>query len=179
MQRSTRWLGTLTAMLLVSATVSAVSAQTSLKVGVFDPQRVSEETIEGKRIQAKLQDLRDQRQKEIAEEEKAINDAQQQLSQQSLSLSPEKRAQMEIDIQRRLLELNSRKDVVSRSFQLEIASQEAQFNEKLRNAVTQFAHAEEFSLVFEVGAVAYASPTIDVTTAIIDVFNKLYPGSDE
>jgi len=152
-------------------------AQSTFKLGVFDPQRVSEETIEGKRIQAKLEALRDERQSEITSDEGKINDLQKQLSQQSLSLSPEKRAQMEIEIQKRILELNSRKDTMSKSFQLEIAAEEARFNEKLRAVLSQFARDEEFSVILEVAAVAYASASVDVTTAVIDRFNKMYPES--
>lgn len=161
----------------LGAAFSPAAAQASFKLGVFDPQRVSEETAEGKRIQARLEAMREERQKEISGEETKINELQQQLSQQSLSLSPEKRAQMEIEIQKRLLELNSRKDTMTKSFQLEIAAEEARFNEKLRAVLSQFARDEEFSVILEVAAVAFAATSVDVTTAVIDRFNKLYPAS--
>ncbi len=179
MRRSIRIPVTLAATALLVSAFSAANAQTSFKIGVFDPQRVSEETIEGKRIQARLEALRDKRQTEISDDERAIAEAQQQLTQQALSLSAEKLQQMEIDIQMRLLELNSRKDTATRAFQLEIAAEEAKFNEKLRTVVSQFARAEDFVVILEVGAVAYASSSVDVTTGIIDAFNKAYPGSAE
>ena len=165
------------ALAWLAAALSPAEAQSTFKLGVFDPQRVSEETAEGKRIQAKLEAMREERQKAISGEEAKINELQQQLSQQSLSLSPEKRAQMEIEIQKRLLELNSRKDTMTKSFQLEIAAEEARFNEKLRAVLSQFARDEEFSVILEVAAVAFAATSVDVTTAVIDRFNKLYPAS--
>jgi Skp family chaperone for outer membrane proteins len=164
--------------MLLFAIFSTASAQT-FKLGVFDPQRVSEETVEGKRIQATLGEARDSRQQELNDETARVSELQQQLEQQALSLSGEKRTEMEIDIQRRLLELNSRKDVATRAFQLEIAAAEAQFNEKLRSVVNQFAQNEEFSVILESGAVAYANSSIDVTTAVIDLFNRMYPGKTE
>jgi len=179
MRRSMRILVTLAAMALMVSVLSTANAQTTSKIGVFDPQRVSEETIEGKRIQARLEALRDKRQTEIATDEQAIGEAQQQLTQQALSLSPEKLQQMEIDIQMRMLELNSHKDTATRAFQLEIAGEEARFNEKLRSVVSQFARGEDFAVILEVGAVAYAAASIDVSTGIIDAFNKAYPGSAE
>jgi outer membrane protein len=169
----------LAATALLMTMFSAANAQGTVKIGVFDPQRVSEETIEGKRIQASLEALRDQRQSEISADEKSIAEAQQQLTQQALSLSPEKVAQLEIDIQKRMLELNSRKDTATRAFQLEIAGEEAKFNEKLRGVLVRFAQAESFQIILEVGAVAYAAPTVDVTTAIIDAFNRAYPATEE
>jgi outer membrane protein len=178
MQRSIGVFVAIAAVTLAVATSNQVSAQ-SFKLGVFDPQRVSEETVEGKRIQTKLEQMRDSRQQEIAAEESKIAELQQQLNQQALSLSPEKRAQMEIDIQKRLLELNSRKDTMTRAFQLDIASEEAQFNEKLRAVVSQYAKDEGFSVILEVGAVAFAAATIDVTTGVIDQFNEMFPGTGE
>lgn len=165
------------ALAWLGAALSPAAAQSAFKLGVFDPQRVSEETAEGKRIQAKLEAMRAERQKEISGEETKINELQQQLSQQTLSLSPEKRAQMEIDIQKRLLELNSKKDTMTKAFQLEISAEEARFNEKLRAVLSQFARDEEFSVILEVAAVAFAATSVDVTTAVIDRFNKLYPAS--
>jgi outer membrane protein len=179
MQKPTRFLVAVAAVMLLTAVVPTTGAQSSLKIGVFDPQRVSEETIEGKRIQAKLEQLRDQSQREIADEEVKIGELQQQLNQQALSLSPEKRTQMEIDIQKRMLQLNSRKDTVTRSFQLEIAGEEAQFNEKLRAVISEFAKAEGFLVILEAGAVAFAAASIDVSTAVIDQFNRMFPASAE
>ncbi len=179
MHRSTRIVIGLAAALLLAVAASTVNAQNSQKIGVFDPQRVSEETIEGQLIQARLSEMRDQRQQEIVDEQNKINDLQQQLEQQALSLSVERRTQMEIDIQKRLLELNSRKDTMTRAFQLDIAAEEAQFNEKLRAVVDQFAANEEFDLIFETGAVAFFSSAVDVTTAIIDRFDQMFPGPAE
>ena len=166
-----------TALTLLVAGAPPAAAQAAFRLGVFDPQRVSEETAEGKRIQAKLEALRNQRQSDVAADEAKITELQQQLSQQSLSLSAEKRAQLEIDIQKRVLELNSRKETLTKSFQLEIAAEEAQFNEKLRAVLSQFARDEEFSVILEASAVAFAAASVDVTTAIIDRFNKLYPAT--
>ena len=179
MRRSTKILVTLAATALLMTIFSAANAQETIKIGVFDPQRVSEETIEGKRIQARLEALRDKRQTEITTDERAIGEAQQQLTQQALSLSPEKVQQMEIDIQKRLLVLNSRKDTATRAFQLDIAAEESKFNEKLRGVLGRFAQGDNFSIVLEVGAVAYAAPAVDVTTAIIDAFNRAYPATAE
>ena len=179
MRRSKKILATLAATALLMTILSTVNAQETIKIGVFDPQRVSEETIEGKRIQARLEALRDKRQTEITTEERAIGEAQQQLTQQALSLSPERVQQMDIEIQKRVLELNSRKDTATRAFQLEIAGEESKFNEKLRGVLGRYAQGESFAIILEVGAVAYAAPTVDVTTAVIDAFNRAHPATGE
>lgn len=169
----------LVTLVALIAAAPAADAQTPLKVGIFDSQRISEETAEGKKVQNDLAALRDTKQQEISSKEQVINDLQQRLSQQGLSLSVEARTSLEIDIQRRLLEVNSAKDLATRELQLEVAAAEAMFNEKLRLVVQQFGRDEGFSLLLEVGTVAWASNTVDVTTAITDLFDRMYPASTE
>jgi Skp family chaperone for outer membrane proteins len=78
--------------LLLAAASAAAWAQSppALKVGVFDANRVSEETDEGKRIAAKLSAFGDKKKAELMTKEKEIADCGSQLESQTLSLSPEK-----------------------------------------------------------------------------------------
>jgi Skp family chaperone for outer membrane proteins len=179
MDRQKRLLTVLAAMLVALAAAMPAAAQSALKIGVFDSQRISEETAEGKRIQQELTSLSEAKQEELSNMEQALSDLQQRLGQQQLSLSAERRTALELDIQRRALELNNAKDLASRELQLEFAAAEARFNEKLRQVVGQFALDENFSLLLEYGAVAWSATSIDVTTAIIDLFDKMYPAQSE
>jgi len=178
MHRHIRPILTALVVLVAAALASSAWAQAPLKIGVFDSQRISEETIEGKRIQTELSGVRDAKQKEIAEMELAINDLQQRLNQQGLSLSVDTRSSLELDIQRRALILNNAKELANRALQLEVAAAEARFNEKLRQVVNQFGQDEQFALLFEIGVTAWAGNTIDVTTALIDLFDRMYPGQN-
>ena len=158
---------------------NAAQAQTTIKIGVFDAGRVSEEAARAKKIQAELQAIRDAKQAEIDSQEQEIGGLQQQIRQQALSLSPDKLATMEINIQRKLLELNAAKELASRQLQLEIAAAEARFNEQLQAVVSEFGRSEDFALVLERGVVAWAASAIDVTTGVIDQFNQMFPSSGE
>jgi outer membrane protein len=164
------------AIALLASWVPA-QAQGTFKVGVFDPQRVSVETADGQRAQAALKKMQEQKQQKISDQEKAVADLQQQLSSQALSLSIDKRTSLELDIQRRLLELNTSKDLANRELQLEVAAEEARFNEKMRVVIETFARDEDFDLILDAGAVAWASEAIDVTSPIIEQFNKMFPGT--
>lgn len=179
MQRQIRLLLTLAALALVALAALPASAQTTLKIGVFDSQRISEESEEGKRIQAKLTEMGDAKKAELAAKEQQLAELQQRLNKQQVSLSTEARMALELDIQRKALQLNTAKDLATQDLQLEFAAAEAQFNDKLRMVVTQFGMDENFSVLLEAGAVAWASPAVDVTTAMIDLFNKMYPASGE
>ncbi len=163
---------------LLAVIGSAAQAQ-SLKVGVFDPQRVSLETAEGKRVQIQRAALRDEKQAEITAKQKAITELQEQLSQQSLSLSPDRRNSLQMDIQRRMLELDNANELASRELQLEVSSAQARFNEKLLAGIEAFGRDEGLDLILDRSLVAWSGESIDVTTAIIDRFDQLFPAEAE
>ncbi len=164
------------AMFLVAAT-AAVWAQSppALKVGVFDANRVSEETDEGKRIAAKLSAFGDKKKAELVAKEKEIADLRVQLESQNLSLSPEKLQQMQKDVQKKGLELQQAQEAARNEFQIEVSEAQNKFQEQLIRVISQFGRDEGFTLVLErsTGGVAFASESIDVTTAIVDKFNQL------
>jgi len=164
------------ATILVAAT-APTSAQTTpaLKIGVFDANRVSEETDEGKKIAAKLSAFGEKKKAELAAKDKEINDLRAQLDSQNLSLSPEKLQQMQKDVQRKGLELQQAQEAARSEFQIEVSEAQNKFQEQLIRVINQFGRDEGFTLVLErsTGGVAFASESIDVTTAIVDKFNEI------
>ncbi len=159
---------------LVLSTALAAQAQ-SLKVGVFDAQAVSENSEMGKRIQAELTAFTEAKEAEIAQRQERLAVKRKDLSQQSLSLSPEKRAMLEKNIQRLILELQSLQESASRELELEYGSATNDFREKLVAAVAGFGRDEGFSLLLDHSQVAWAVAGIDVTSAVIDRFNRMFP----
>jgi outer membrane protein len=172
------------ACLMIVAAVAAAGAAWAqaappAKIVVFDAQRVSEETAEGKRVQARLTAFSDKKRAEIAAKEKETQDLQDKLQAQALSLSPDKRTSMEKDLQKKALELTQAREAAQREMQLEVAEAENGFREKLLAAVESFGQEEGFAIVLERGAAIYVHPSSDVTTAIVDRFNKMFPVSQE
>ncbi len=164
---------------LAAASAARAQSPAGLKIGVFDPQRVSEETAEGKRVQAKLTSFADKKRAELAAKEKDLQDLQGQLNSQALSLSAEKRATLEKDVQKRMLELQQAQDGAQKEMQLEVAEAQNGFRDQLLAVLEQFGRDEAFSLIIDRQAAAYANPSIDVTTAIVDRFNKMFPAKTE
>ncbi len=156
----------------------AVPAQAqSVKIGVFDPARVSEEVADVRQLQESLVKMREQKQAAIAAKEQVLIDLRQRLQQQALSLSPDKRTEMEVNIQRKLIEVNSMKEVANQELQLEFAAAEARFNDKLRTVVEQYGRDQGFALILDANAVAWASTAVDVTTPIVDQYNRMFPAA--
>ena len=154
---------------------AAAQAPASLKIGVFDANRVSEETEEGKRIQAKLSAFGDKKKSELAAKDKEIADLRSQLDSQNLSLSPEKQAQIQKDIQRKTLELQQGQEAARNEFQIEVSDAQNKFQEQLIRVINQFGRDEGFTMIIErtTGGVAFAAESVDVTTAIVDKFNEM------
>jgi outer membrane protein len=161
---------------LVAASASAwAQSAPAFKIGVFDANRVSEETDEGKRIAAKLSAFGDKKKADLAAKEKEISDLRAQLDSQNLSLSPEKVAQMQKDVQKKGLELQQAQESARSEFQIEVSDAQNKFQEQLIRVINQFGRDEGFTIVLErsTGGVAFASESIDVTTAIVDKFNEM------
>ena len=168
-------LGFLLAAVASMPAAHAQGAPPAQRMGVFDAQRLSEETNEGKRVQAELTALKDKKQAELTSKEKENNDLQAQLQAQSLSLSGERRTAMEKDIQKKLLDLKSARDSATNEFQVELQNAQGHFQDQLFQVVEQFARQEGFSIIFERSQVAFASEAVDITTALVDAFNRLAP----
>jgi Skp family chaperone for outer membrane proteins len=167
---------TFVGLALVVALVAAGAAHAQgSKVAVFDPQRVSEETAEGKQIKARLEAFQAQKQGELDALQDEVRAMRKQLGEQALSLSADRKAQLEKDIQRKLVELQGAEEAASREFQLEISEAQQRFQLQLLQVVDAFGRDEGFDLILDLGTVAYASPATDVTTAIVDRFDATFP----
>jgi outer membrane protein len=161
--------------LALAGVPAAAQAPGPLKIGVFDANRVSQETEEGKTIQARLSALGDKKKAELAAKQKEVSDLQQQLDSQSLSLSPDRQSQLQKDIQKKTLELQQAQEAARNEFQIEVSDAQNKFQEQLLRVINQFGRDEGFTLILErnTGGVAYAAEAIDVTTAIVDKFNAM------
>ncbi len=157
---------------ILAASVTIVAAQSPLRIAVFDPQRLSEETEEGARVQARLLAMRNKKQEELNALQKEVSDLREKLTAQALSLSPEKKQELEIQIQKKGLELQGAQEAAGRELQLEISSAQNRFQEQLLAVVKNFAETEGFDIILDHTLVAYASPKVDVTTALVDRFNQ-------
>lgn len=162
----------LPALLMILVAGTAAMAQGAIRIAVFDPQRVSEETAEGVRIQAELTAFRNKKQTELSAMQGAVNALQDQLTAQALSLSPEKKQALEIEIQKKALDFQSTQEAAAREMQLEINSAQTRFQEQLLAVVERFGRDEGFDLILDRSLVAFAAPTLDVTTALVDRFNE-------
>ena len=165
----------LLATVVVAVVVCMVSpAAAQQRIGVFDAGRVSEETDEGRLVQSRLEAFRSAKQAEITAKEQELAALQNQLNTQALSLSPERRADLDKQIQRKVLEMNQTREAATSEMQIEIGEAQGRFQEQLLAVIDDFGREEGFALILEASLVAYADQSTDVTTAIVDRFNEVF-----
>ena len=157
----------------VAAVGSAMAQSAAPKIGVFDPNRMLQETTEGKRVSEQITKYRDTKQAELDKKRKEIVDMQGQLQAQGLSLSAEKRADLEKQIQKRSLELNSAVEAAQRDDQLETSEALSKFQSQIMSVLEQFAREEGFDIILEKSLVAYSGPQVDVTSMLVERFNAV------
>jgi len=162
-------------MALVAGLGIASAAHAQQKLGIFDAARVSEETAQGREVQARLESFRSTKQAQINAIEQELGEMQNRLTTQALSLSADKRAELEKSIQRKALELTQTREAATREMQMEVAEAQELFQQKLLAVIQSFGSEEGFALILESSLVAYADKSSDVTTAIVDRFNRMFP----
>jgi Skp family chaperone for outer membrane proteins len=164
----------LTAVVVGVVLCMVTPAGAQQRIGIFDAARVSEETDEGRQVQARLEAFRTAKQAEITAKEQEVANLQNQLNTQALSLSPERQADLNKQIQRKLLELNQTREAATSEMQIEIGEAQARFQEQLLAVIDDFGREEGFAVILEASLVAYADQSTDVTTAIVDRFNEVF-----
>ncbi len=145
-----------------------------MKIGVFDSQRVSEETEEGKKYQSELDRSRTAKFTEIETKEKEIKELQDQLAAQRQSLSADKIANMEKDIQKKVVELQRLRDDASREFQNELLEAQKKFQDELINAVEEIGREDGYTLIFEKIQCIYYSGVVDITNQVVERLNQTF-----
>lgn len=145
-----------------------------VKIGVFDSQRVSEETEEGKKYQSELEKSRRAKSAGLEAKEKEIKDLQDQIAAQKQSLSADKISNMEKDVQKKVVELQRLRDDASREFQNELLEAQKKFQDELVNAVEELGREHGYTLIFERIQCIYASGVVDITNQVVEKLNQRY-----
>lgn len=160
------------AVVLSTLLALAPVCRAELKIGVFDFQRVSEETARGQQLRADLEKFGDKKKADIASKEAELKTLEDQYKAQAFSLSPDKRSQMEKDIQKKQLDLQSYRDSAQREMQIEVNEAQSKFNDQLLKVITNLGKERGYSLVFAKEQVAFSSDSSDMTSEVIERFNQ-------
>ena len=171
-----RWMcGPLALLLLTLGAAPLTAQQADLpKIGVFDPETIWKLTEVGKRYNQDLNDARDRLQGEIDKKQTEIDALRDKLRQQQASLSDDKAAQMQRDIQNKTIELNRLQDDATREMKSQLSEVQNKFQELLVDTLEIYGKEKNYTLILNKGVIDYNAPQIDITQDLIQRFNELH-----
>lgn len=157
---------------ILSPMAIAQTASASMKIGVFDPARISQETAAGARIQARLNALQDQKRKELETRQDDIVKLEQEFVASAASLSQEKRKELGLSIERKRIELEGLQKSAMRELQLEVEQAQTEWQARVLQHVQSFGRDNGYMLVLQNDVVGYYAQAIDVTEELIRLIDQ-------
>ncbi|HEV8699754.1 MAG TPA: OmpH family outer membrane protein [Candidatus Polarisedimenticolia bacterium] len=171
-----RWMMVPLALMVLVPGIAPAGAQQAepVRIGVFDPETVWKLTEIGKKYNADLSEARDKLQADIDKKQAEIDAVRDKLRQQQASLSDDKAAQMQKDIQNRVIELNRLNDDATREMKSQLGEVQNRFQQMLLETVEAFGKEKNYTLILNKGVIDYNAPQIDVTQSLIQKFNEMH-----
>ncbi len=158
-------------LMAVSPTLAEESA--TVKIGVFDPELVWKSTDVGKKYNQDLTDARARLQTNIDKKQQEIEALVEKLRQQQASLSDDKAAQMQKDIQNKRVELNRMNEDATGEMKQQLNEVQGRFQAMLVDTLEAFGKEKGFTMVLNKAVVDYSSTSVDVTQSLIAKFNDM------
>jgi Skp family chaperone for outer membrane proteins len=170
---------TLAAVAAIFLLPGLAPAQETFKVGVFDSKVVFAETSEGQRLQKLLNDKREELRANIELKEQGIRDLQQKFKEGEFTLSEDRKSLMQKNLQQKLVQLDSAKQEANTNLRIELEDVQNQLDRKLLEIIQSLGQDQNYSLIFESNTqVVYAAAAVDISQAVVDLFNERYPPAD-
>ncbi len=158
----------LVTLALLGGVASQVEAQT-LRIGVFDAQRVFNETAEGAKIQAKLNALQTEKQDELERVQQELRAMQQNMVATAASVSNDKLRELRLKIDRKTIELESLQKSATREFQLAVEQAQADWQARLEKIVREYGKQKGYTLILPIGVVIYHADATDITADLVKI----------
>jgi len=163
-------------VLIIVATLLclAPAARADAKLGVVDVQRVIDESNRGKEARNLLQKRFEQEKAALEKKGKAIELFKEDLEKQALVLTPEKRAEKQDELQRRIKEFNRLK----KDKQEEFNKKQMQVLREVMGAVMKviqgYGQEHGFTAILDgtQGPVLFVGDGVDITAEIVARFNQ-------
>lgn len=151
------------------------------KVGIIHIQNAIISTKDGQKAAAELQNKFDPKRKELEKKQNEIAALQEQLRRGANTLSEEARQKLirEIDAKRRALERET--EDAQTEFDQEQQKILQELGGRLMEVIDKYARDHGFALILDVSSpqtpVLYAANSIDITQAIVELYDKYSPSS--
>ena len=158
----------------VSLVAPRLAHAAELKIAYVDLQRAFAEAEEGKVAKARLEAMRDAKQKEINKDQEALQKEKETFDKQQATMTEATRQAQGIELQKKFAELQQRFE----KGRAELAQTERETLSailgKMQPIITTIAQRDGFTMVFEKtdSGLLYAPASLDVTNELIRMFNE-------
>src|SRR5262245_19226838 len=170
------------AFVLVAWAVSLAGCATGTKVegkiGLLDPARVLNDSNAGKKAKESLAAFSKNRQALIEIEEKELRRMEEDFIKQASVLSPAAKNEREQVFRRRMAEYQQKAGELNREVQEKQKDVLEAFRDKVEAVVAKIAKRNGLQVVIDKGKggpAIYGAEELDITTQVIEEFNKEYP----
>jgi outer membrane protein len=167
-----------------AAAASAATAQ-GLKIGLIDSRRLITESNAGRAVLAGLDKLADDKSQRLKPLQDEVQDLQKKLQDGRLSLSEEKLADMQKQLDDKLTQGRRLREDLQKEMEDAQARAFSDFEQKLAPLIEKFGKEQGLSMIFNVGffnqqnlpsGIVWADPSVDVTTELIRRIDAALPG---
>ncbi|MGO8970454.1 MAG: OmpH family outer membrane protein [Myxococcaceae bacterium] len=151
-----------------------VARAAELKIAYVDLQRAFAEVDEGKAAKARLEQMRDAKQKEIDKEQEVLKKEKETFEKQMATMTDAARTQKGSELQKKLYDLQQRFE----KGRAELAQTERETLSgilgKMQPIIQSIAQRDGFTMVFEKtdSGLLYAPASLDLTNELIRLFNE-------
>jgi outer membrane protein len=156
------------ALALIAAAPRPAAAAPASKVGYVDLHRTLLETAAGKKVQAKLEAEKAEKQKLVDAKKKAFRDEVAEFDKQRVVMKPELVAKRQAELQEKYVELQD----FFMGIQQELAKKEAELTKdifvKASGIIESIAKRDGFTMILErsESVVLWADPSVDITNEV-------------
>lgn len=144
-----------------------------MKVAVIDVQRLVFESATGKEVIERLKNLREQKSAEGAGLQQEIEDLQQRVADGRLSLSEDRLADLEKELEDKMILLRRFSDDADRELQKEQEEAFSRIERQVMPIISAVGAEEGFTVIFNKfnSGLLYAEDQVDITDLILERFN--------
>ena len=150
---------------------SLAGAQERIKIGYIDIQKVISESQAGKRARDRFQAQVKKAEGDILKERQDIERLKSDLDKKGPLLKDEERRNIEIDLQKRSVNLQRSMSDHQQELQVKNNEMMSEILKELEKIVNEVGRAEKFTLILERSQILYSDQGIDITSKVIETYN--------
>lgn len=151
---------------------SLAGAQERIKIGYIDIQKVISESQAGKRARDRFQAQVKKAEGDILKERQDIERLKSDLDKKGPLLKDEERRNIEIDLQKRSVNLQRSMSDHQQELQVKNNEMMSEILKELEKIVNEVGRAEKFTLILERSQILYSDQGIDITSKVIETYNS-------